>query len=143
MDMTTTAMIVMEPGGDWPGQIGDSTNLVAFSQGGEDLLRKTQEKVDALRRGKQAVRVAVLACNPAAGGATALRRAQLARMLLGLVTSTTCGRLVLSASGRASRQLREELLRLAGELTEELRGATATISLRFADASLSPMGTAV
>ena len=60
-----------------------------------------------------------------------------------VVTSTTCGRLVLSASGRASRQLREELLRLAGELTEELRGATATISLRFADASLSPIGTAV
>jgi hypothetical protein len=141
--MTTTAMVVIEPGGDWPGQIGDSPNLVAFSPGVEDLLRKTQAKVDALRRGKQAVRVAVLACNRAAGGATALRRAQLAHMLLGVVTSTTCGRLVLSASGRASRQLREELLRLAGELTEELRGATATISLRFADASLSPMRTAV
>jgi hypothetical protein len=128
-------MVVMEPGSDWPGQIGDSTNLVAFSQEGEDLSRRTQEKIDALRRRRQGVRIAVLACSSATGGTSARQRAQLARVLLGAVKSTTCGRLTLTASGLASHQLRQELVALAGELTDELRGTTATISLRFADAA--------
>jgi hypothetical protein len=131
----TTAIVVMEPGSDWPGQIGDTTNLVAFSHEGGDLSRRTQEKLDALRHAKQSLRVAVLACSAAAGGAAARRRAELARLLLGAVKSTTCGRLTLTASGSSCCQLREELFALAGELTEELRGTRATISLRFAASS--------
>jgi hypothetical protein len=134
-EMTTTAMIVMEPGSDWPGQIGDVTNLVAFSQGCDDVLRRTQEKLAWLQRSKQVVRVAVLACNTATGDAAAGHRAQLARMLLGAVSCATRGRLILSASGSTSPGLRQELLALAATLAKELRGSTATVSLRLSEAS--------
>jgi hypothetical protein len=129
--MTATALIVMEPGSDWPGQIGDSTILVGFCEAGDELVRKTQAKLDAFRDGKQSVRVAVLACNSTAGSVATGRRAQLARMLLGAVTETTHGRLILSSSKGASDELRRELLAVAGALTEDLQGTTATISLRF------------
>jgi glutamate racemase len=111
------------------------TDVVAFGSGGEDLLQRTQEKIGALLRRKQDVRVAVLACNTASGGAAVGRRAQLARTLLGAVTSTGRGRMILSASGHASHRLRVELLALAGALTEELRGTTATVTLWFTEAS--------
>jgi hypothetical protein len=132
--MTTTAMVVMEPGSDWPGQIGDSMNVVAFGSGGEDLLRRTQEKLDALLRSKQGVRVAVLACSAVVDGFAGGPRAKLARMLLSAVSHATCGRLILIASGQAARPLRQELFALAGALTTELRGTSATVSLRFAEA---------
>jgi hypothetical protein len=45
--MTTTSMVVMEPGSDWPGQIGDSTSLVAFCQEGVDLVCRTRAKLGA------------------------------------------------------------------------------------------------
>jgi glutamate racemase len=129
--MSTTAMIVMEPGSDWPGQVGDETNVVLPGDGSEDLLHKTEEKLEALRRGNHLVRVAVLACNGAEGAAAPTARAQLARMLFGAVTVALHGRLILSASTTATLQLREELLRLAGALTEGLRGTRATVSVQF------------
>jgi hypothetical protein len=132
--METTALVVMEPGGDWPGQIGNSMNVVASSDGGEDLLRRTQEKLGALHRSKKAVRVAVLACNAATDGAAADRRAQLARTLLAAVTVSTCGRLLLWASGHAPDPFRQALFALAKALTEEARGTTVTVSLRFTEA---------
>jgi hypothetical protein len=131
--MSTAAMIVMELGSDWPGQVGDETNVVLPGDGREDLLHKTEEKIEALRRGNHSVRVAVLACNAAVGAAAAAARTQLARVLFGTVTEALHGRLVLSASARATRQLREELLRLAGTLTEGLRGRRATVSVHFTE----------
>ena len=131
--MMTTAMVVMEAGSDWPGQIGESMEVVAFSHEGEDLLRRTQAKLGALHLSKKRVRVAVLACNSATDfvGTAAGRRAELARTLLGAVTSSPCGRLILGASERAPEQFRRELLALAGTLAEELRGSTATVSVLF------------
>jgi hypothetical protein len=131
--MTTVSLIVMEPGSDWPGHVGDCANLVAFSQDGDKLLQSTKEKLDTLRRRRQDVRVAVLACNGETEGEAASYRAQVARTLLAAVTGATLGRLVLSASGGASLRLRHELLSLAGMLSEELRGTTATVSLKFTD----------
>jgi hypothetical protein len=135
--MTTTGMIVMERGSDWPGPIGDVTNLVAFSQGCDELLRKTQEKLEALQRSKQQVRVAILACNSATDDAAARRRAELARILLVAVASATCGRLILCTGGPASRRQVEALLALAEALAEEFRGTTATVSLRFTEGASS------
>ena len=132
--MTTTAMIVMEPGSAWPGPIGDFTNLVAFNTGCEELLAKAQEKLHSLRRAKLAVRVAVLACNMAAGDSVAGPRAQLARLLLSAVAGTTHGRMLLTCGPRPSHSLVQELLALAEALTLDLRGATATVSLRIAEA---------
>ncbi|HEV3189604.1 MAG TPA: hypothetical protein VGY54_03860 [Polyangiaceae bacterium] len=131
--MTTVSLIVMEPGSDWPGHVGDCANLVAFSQGSEKLLQRTQEKLDTLRRARQDVRVAVLACNGETDGEAASYRAQVARALLSAVTGAMLGRLVLSANGRASLRLRHELLSLTCTLSEQLRGTTATISLKFTD----------
>lgn len=124
-------MIVMEPGSHWPGPIGDVTELVAFCEEGEALLRRMQVRLGALRRSGQNVRVAVLACNPSTGDAAADRRLRLARVLLGAVSATTCGRLILSAKNGAPHSLRRELLALAGVLTEALRGTKSTVSVRF------------
>jgi hypothetical protein len=133
--METTALVVMEPGSDWPGQIGNSMNVVASSDGGGDLVPRTREKLIALHQSKKAVRVAVLACNSATDGAALGRRVQLARTLLCAVTRSTCGRFILGASGRCPDPVRQTLLLLAREMTEDARGTTATVSLRFMEAS--------
>jgi len=104
--MTTTAIIVMEPGGEWPGRIDRCTNVVALCESTDDLLRRTREKLEVLHRARQALRVAVLVCNAAATGADVVRRAQLAHVLLGAAKSRPCGRLILSTTAGASRQLR-------------------------------------
>jgi hypothetical protein len=135
VSMPLVSLVVMEPGSEWPGHLGDHSNLVAFSQTGEKLLQRTQEEIDALRRSQQNVRVAVLACNAATDGEVDGYRAKIARALLAAVKQTTFGRLVLSASGGASLRLRQELFALAGALSEELRGTTASVSLRFPEAS--------
>ncbi len=136
IDMTkTVSLVVMEPGSEWPGHVGESASLVAFSQDGEKLLRRTQEKLHALHCGNQSVRVAVLACNEDTDGEARGCRAQIARILLAAVRGTGFGRLVLSASGRASLRLRHELISLAGALSQELPGTTASVSLRFNSAS--------
>jgi hypothetical protein len=134
-DVTTVSLVVMEPGSEWPRSVGHHSNLVAFSQKGERLLQRTQEELAALRRGQQNVRVAVLACNGETGGEAEGYRAQIAHTLLAAVTGTTFGRLVLTASGGASLRVRQELLALAGMLSEQLRGTTATVSVRFTEAS--------
>jgi hypothetical protein len=46
--MTRIAMVVMDPGSDWPVQIGDSTSLVALCQDREHLLRTTQAPLGAI-----------------------------------------------------------------------------------------------
>lgn len=132
--MAMVSLVVMEPGSEWPGHVGDCADLVAFSQDGEKLLRQTKEKLDALRRAQHDVRVAVLACNERTDGDGDGQRAQVARTLLDAVSGATFGRLVLSASERASFRLRQELLSLTGALTEQLRGTTATVLLRFVEA---------
>jgi hypothetical protein len=135
IDMAMVSLVVMEPGSEWPCHIGHHSNLVAFSQRGEKLLKRTKEELFTLHRGQQNVRLAVLACNGETGGEADGYRAQIARTLLAAVTRTTFGRLVLSASGGASLEVRQELLALAGALSEQLRGTTATVSLRFTEAS--------
>ena len=130
-----TAMVVMESGSDWPGHISDSTHVVAFGHGAEDLLQRTQNKIHAIARREAGIRVAILACGAATSGTTLDHRAELARALLGAVRRTARGRLILCANSRASHELRQQLFTLAGSLRDELRGSTATVSLRFSEAS--------
>jgi hypothetical protein len=132
--MLTTTMVVMEPGSDWPGQIGDSMNVVAGHKG-DDLLRRAQEKLGALWRNETRVRVAVLACNSATDRGAAVRRAQVAHTLLDAVSHSSFGRLILGASERASHPLRQELLALAHALTVGLGGSTPRVSLLCGDRS--------
>jgi hypothetical protein len=134
-DMTTTAMVVMEPGSAWPGWVGDSLYVVAFSRGGEDLVRRTRDRLRALQGHAERVRVAVLACSSTTNPELARDRITLAHALLGAVTTTARGRLILSATRCASAGLRQELLAPTGALTDQLRGTSATVSLRFAEAA--------
>jgi hypothetical protein len=136
--MTTTALVVMEPGAAWPGQIGDSMDLVAFSLGAQDLVQRTERKLEALQRNKRNVRVAVLACDSSAGSTELDRRAHIARLLLGAMNSTVRGRLILSVGGRSSPQLRQELFTLAEQLTDDLRRTSVTVSLQFTEPHCAP-----
>jgi hypothetical protein len=133
--MGVVSLIVMEPGSDWPGYIGDSENVVAARCYEEGLLERVRHMVDALRARGEDVRVAVLSCNDATDAASAGRRAEIARQLLSVVASVVSGRLVLYAAPHASRLLRHELLSLAGGLSQGLQGSTAAVSLRFGGVS--------
>jgi hypothetical protein len=131
--MACVALVVMEPGSDWPGHVGNSETLVAL-RSEQDMLVSTREKLASLRRGRQDVSVAVLACNGAIDDATAGRRAQVAGELLASVSRAWRGRLVLTASaGRASAPIRQHLLSLAGTLSDNLRGTSATVTLKFTE----------
>jgi hypothetical protein len=133
--MAGFALVVMEPGSDWPGQVGESETLVAL-RSEHDMVGSTREKLAALRRGRQDVSVAVLACNAATDDVTAQRRATVAGELLASVSRTWRGRLVLTASaGRASGPLRRHLLSLTGTLSNSLRGTSATVTLKFTEPS--------
>jgi hypothetical protein len=131
--MAAVALVVMEPGSQWPGHVGDGETLVALRTG-EDMLQSTHDKLASLARARQSVRVAVLACNGATDGATEQRRAGVAGKLLASVSQTARGRLVLTASaGRESTLVRHRLLSLAGTLSDQLRGTSASLTLKFTD----------
>ncbi len=131
--MTTAAVVVMELGSEWPAHIADYTDVVGLAGGGEDLLRRTREKLDLIQNRKGGLRVAVLACNGVPGGGAVSPRAQLARTLLHAVAPSIHGRLIVSACDDASHELRRELLSLVEELSDELRGTTAMVELWFTE----------
>jgi hypothetical protein len=131
--MAVVTLIVMEPGSEWPGHVGDSEDVVAVANDDDGLLERTRKKVASMRQQGEHVRVAVLACNQEADPSSVSRRAEVAHELLTSVTAAGFGRLVLTASDRVSMGQRCELLSLAGELSQSLRGATANVSVRFGE----------
>lgn len=136
--MNNVSLVVMEKGSAWPGHVAAMEDVIAFSHDDVGLLQRTEEKLATLRSSRQAVRLAVLACNTDHGGSSVGRRARIARALLAAVSSAALGRLVLCASSHAPPSLRAELLGLAGELTGELGHARATISLLFTEPARIP-----
>jgi hypothetical protein len=76
--MAVVTLIVMEPGSEWPGHVGDSESVVAVANAEEGLLEKTRRKLDSMRQQDQHVRVAVLACNQEGDDSSVSRRAELA-----------------------------------------------------------------
>ncbi len=133
--MATDTIVVIEPGSDWPSQIGASENLVVrYDEQG--LLRSTRRRLDSLHRQGHRVRVAVLACNGATDHGSVARRTEVAHELLGTVASMPSGLLVLSCAAHVSADARRKLFSLAGALSCKLDGTPATVSVRF-DA---PMG---
>jgi hypothetical protein len=129
------SVVVMEQGSRWPGQVGDFDDVVALSHDDDDaLVRRTREKLAALRAASHSVRLAVLACNAGYSESDLERRASLARPLLAAVAEASFGRLVLSADARASRSLRTELLELVSTLTRELGRGRPTVSVHFTEA---------
>jgi len=102
------SLIVMEPGSEWPGHVGESENVVELGEQEESLLQRIRNRLESLRLKGARVRVAVLACNEAADAASMVRRAELAHELLAGVAAVGFGRLVLNAAAHASAQLRLE-----------------------------------
>lgn len=129
--MGAVSLIVMEPGSEWPGVAASTLDVVALREREEQLASTTREKVDALRRSKREVRVAVLACNASEDPEATARRLRIAGALLKAVAPSGGGRLVLHASGGASAPLRRQLMSLTGALSEALPGTSATVSLKF------------
>jgi hypothetical protein len=133
--MDKASLIVMEPGSQWPGHVRDCENVVAVGCDQEELLQRTRQGLDSLRRRDHYLRVAVLACNAATDVVSAARRAEVAHELWAAVAAVGFGRLLLSATDRASMQLRHELLSLADALSQTLRGSSARVSVRFGGAT--------
>jgi hypothetical protein len=124
------SLIVMEPGSEWPGHVGELENVVELGEHEELLLQRVRNRLDSLRLKGARVRVAVLACNEAADSASLAKRAELAHELLAGVAAVGFGRLVLNAAAHASAQLRLELLSLAGALSHACGGGTL-VSVKF------------
>jgi hypothetical protein len=130
-EMAVATLIVMEPGSEWPGHVGDCENTIAV-RGDEGGSPETVSlRLDSLRQTGQRVRYAVLACNESSSPASRARRWAMAQALLTAVMAAGFGRLVLTARDRISVAARCELLALAGDLSQGTRGGTATVSVRF------------
>jgi hypothetical protein len=129
VDVGFLSFIVMEPGSQWPGHVGDVENLVAVGveEENDELPLRIRAKLEVLRHSGKSVRVGVLACSTATDEVSTSRRARVARELLTAVAGAGFGRLVLTAGNRSSSTLRLDLLRLC----EELRGTSAVVSVRF------------
>ncbi|HEY8088274.1 MAG TPA: hypothetical protein VIF09_10525 [Polyangiaceae bacterium] len=133
--MGVVSLIVMEPGSEWPGHVGDTENIVAAGCGRAALLQRTRHMVDAMRARGQFARVAVLACGEQADLESARCRAEIAGELLQAIAPVPFGRLFLCTGDRPSLRLRHELLSLAGALCHELRGRTSAVAVRFGSSS--------
>jgi len=129
--MGTVSLIVVEQGSEWPGHVGNCENVMAVGSHKEGLLQSTRQGLDSLRRRGHYLRVAVLACNEATDLASASHRAEVARELLTAVSAAGFGRLLLSATDRASMDQRRELLSLAGALSQTLPASSVTVAVRF------------
>jgi hypothetical protein len=141
--MAVVTLIVMEPGSEWPGHVGESEDVVAVGSDGEQsLLERTRSELDSIRLRGQRVRVALLACNEATDTASVTSRAEVAHELLTTVAAAGFGRLVLTASDRTSMRQRCELLSLAGELSLRIQGMTTTVSVRFGEGRRGEIGLA-
>ena len=142
--MGVVSLIVMEPGSEWPGHVGDTENIVAAGSGGAALLQRTRRTVDLLRARSQCVRVAVLACCEQADLESARYRSEIATQLLIAIAPAALGRLFLCTGDRPSLRLRHELLSLAGVLCHELRGTTSAVGVidRHIDRRMSGDGEA-
>jgi hypothetical protein len=132
--MARIALVVMEPGSEWPGHVGDAETLVALRSLDGTLLESTRMRLASLRLGRDDVRVAVLACSASTDARAHDERAQIADELLGSVLEARRGRLVLTAPMRgAPPLLRQQLIGLAGVLSERLRGTSTTLTLKLSD----------
>ncbi len=131
--MGLVSIVVIERGGKWPGQVGDSEPPEVVGGAEQVLAESVRTRINALQRAGQRIRIAVLACSEALNPAAREARAELAHQLLSTVATQPFGRLVLSAPDDAPPSLRIELMTLVATLSERLTGTTATVTLRFGD----------
>jgi hypothetical protein len=130
--MASIALVVVEPGSDWPPFVrGGAHDVIALSQANVDLdsgaLRRACQRAAHSRAG---VRLAVLACGSGVDDASIHRRAFTASRLLAAVAPTLGGQLVLSASRGSCAALRLGLIGLASTLSTAATTSLAGVSVR-------------
>jgi hypothetical protein len=152
--MRSVAVVVMEPGSDWPAWIvSHDVDVVAVRDGqfecGEradsreprdttgandpdggplDPARVVRER---LSRFRDPVGLAVLACNAHEDAGGMSRRVAIARTLLAAVRESDGGQLVIHTARRSSAGLRRQLVGLTTRLSEDFAASPARVSLRF------------
>jgi hypothetical protein len=110
------ALIVLEPGSDWPGEpAGEFDGVIALANDEATLLERTRDRLAELVRRSDRLGTAVLACCAAAQDVVA-RRMTLARLLFDALEAAGNGRLVLCAGPDAPPSLRDELYALAASM---------------------------
>ncbi len=124
-------LIVMEPGSEWPGHVGDSETTVVVGGDDEGLLERARQRLDSIRKAGQRVRLALLTCNGTRDTRSVARRSEVAQELFAAVAEAGFGRLVMTTSKQATMGQRCELLALAGDLSHGPRCTTTTVSVRF------------
>jgi hypothetical protein len=149
--MRSVALVVMEPGSEWPawivshdvdvvavrdGQVdhGDPRDLRAVTganDADESPLDPARVVRERLSRFRSPVGLAVLACNAEEDAGGMNRRAAIARALLASVRESDQGQLIIHTAGRSSAGLRRQLVGLTALLRDDLAANPASVSLRF------------
>jgi hypothetical protein len=139
--MRSVALVVMEPGSEWPSWVAmQDVDVVAVSEAGlepetracaDDAASEAttvRERIDRLGR---PLSLAVLACSGRTDEGATERRLAVASTLLDAVRHSDLGHLIIHAGRRAPEALRHELIGLTATLGEGLVGTAACVSLRF------------
>jgi hypothetical protein len=131
--MQSLALVVMEPGSEWPERVGRyDADVVVFGQAkGETddaLLGRVRRRVEL---GRDRLELAVLACNNDKNPEAMDRREIIAQALLDGVLRARRGHLVFSASAGASPGLQQQLLALTATVLEGMASSSACVSVRF------------
>jgi hypothetical protein len=130
--MRSVALVVMEHGSAWPGGVNQwDVDVVAFGPPHGVPHERVRRACERSARQGRVLELAVLACNAEAHEEAIGRRAATARSLVAAVLPARSGRVILSACRDAAPSLRDQLIGLAGTLTESLRGSSASVSVHF------------
>lgn len=141
VEMASIALVVVEPGSDWPAFVrGAAHDIIALGQANGGLDAGALQRVcDRAERSQTLVRLAVLACSGNVDDESIHRRAYAASRLLGAVARAD-GHLVLSAGKGACAALRLGLSGLASTLRHALGESLATVSVRIGQGPDQPDG---
>lgn len=130
--MQSLAVVVMEPGSDWPQRVGrQNIDVVVLGQTlgepNDALLQRVRQRVE--RDG--GLELAVLACNADQNEEAMDRRALVAHTLLDGVLRARHGHLIFSAPAGARPDLQQQLLVLTSTVLEGMAASSARVSVRF------------
>jgi hypothetical protein len=146
--MRSVALVVMEPGSEWPawivshdvdvvavrdGQVdaGDPRGTTDLNSSDESPLDPARVVRERLSRFRSPVGLAVLACNAEEDAVGMNRRVAIARALLASVRESGQGQLIIHTAVRSSAGLRRQLVGLTALLREDFAANPASVSLRF------------
>lgn len=140
---TTTALYILEEGGEWPRW------LVSAEAGGATVIRQEEGEGPAefaVRVGQEVARLGdevrldrvVIACNERADARALAERREIGTRLLVQLAKRGSGSLIFTESQRQSGGSRAALSGLAADLSSEWEDAGLSVSVRFGQPSRPP-----